>query len=93
MTTQLSIDILCDWVGYAPAYRLFIDGDLITERTYIWDNQSSFVREHVSVDLESGTHCIKLEPVVVLGMQAMFSIKQVTINNNPVALIDNTFII
>lgn len=90
---HLSVDILCDWLGYEPAYRVYVDGDLLTERTYCWDNQHQFVREHLILNIGPGSHTLIIDPVKSLASQAHFKTANLTINDNPVALIDNTFII
>lgn len=45
-------------------YRLYVDDDLITERTYIWGRTSS-VDENVIVALESGKHEVRVETVII----------------------------
>lgn len=44
------------------SYRLYIDDNLITERTWIWSAQYR-IKEHVYVDIEPGEHTIRVESV------------------------------
>lgn len=30
-------DVYCKWKGAPPRYRCFVNGELFTERTWIWD--------------------------------------------------------
>ena len=60
---RIEVDVLCDWQSEPQAYRLYIDNDLYTERTYIWHNPNQWVREIMVAELESGQHTIKLLPV------------------------------
>jgi hypothetical protein len=46
-------------------YRVYIDDDLITERSFIWDKNDNYILEHIFVLLAPGTHRIKVEPVPV----------------------------
>jgi hypothetical protein len=44
-----------------PKYRIYINDDLMTERTWIWDQQT-YVEETLWAELASGiTHTVKLE--------------------------------
>ena len=60
---RIEIDILCDWQTEPEAYRLYIDDDLYTERTYIWRNPHQWVREILVAELAPGKHTIKIQPV------------------------------
>jgi hypothetical protein len=42
-------------------YRLFVDHELFTERTYIWDGDTTFVRENIIADLTPGDHIVVME--------------------------------
>ena len=91
---QLAIDIKCDWIGYtAPIYRVYVDGDLLTERSYIWDGVREYVREHLLVNIAPGTHTLKIEPVVYPGCFATFTTANFEINKQPAQLVNNTFVI
>lgn len=82
---QLAVDVLCDWLGYAPSYRLYLDEDLITERTYIWDNTSQYVREHISVILTPGRHNLTVAPVKSQTI-ASFNTVNFTVDGEPRSL-------
>jgi hypothetical protein len=89
----LAVDVLCDWLGYEPAYRVYVDDDLLTERTYIWGNRYEYVREHLSVLLEPGQHTLVVEPVKNQASQSQFTLLNFTINNQPAELVNHTFTI
>lgn len=90
---KLSVDVMCNWLGYNPAYRIYVDGDLITERTYRWNNDHEFVREHILVYLNAGTHTLKLEKVRNRDSLSDFDLKNFAINDQPAELVKNTFVI
>lgn len=60
-------------------YRLYVDQDLITERSFIWDKTCQFIRENLILNLDEGLHTIRIEPVQ--SPAAKFQIKCVTVNN------------
>lgn len=60
---RIEVDVLCDWQSEPQAYRLYINNDLYTERTYIWRNPNQWVREILVAQLESGQHTIKVQSV------------------------------
>lgn len=89
--TQISLDVYCEPFSLPQAYRLYIDGDLLTERTYVWQNPDQFVREHIVVYLESGFHEIRIEPVTpgFIG----FTYKNFHLNKKLAGTVNNRFVI
>lgn len=63
------------------AYRIYVDDDLITERTWLWCNDTVIV-ETLLVDInpEQG-HNLKIEPVTYIPEQATFKISNFTFLN------------
>ena len=60
---RIEVDVLCDWQTDPQAYRLYVDDDLYTERTYIWRNPHNWVREILVAELNPGEHSIRIESV------------------------------
>ena len=56
---ELTFELRCLDVSKSPVYRIYVDGDLITERTFIWEGL--ILKEHIYVMLEVGNHEVKLE--------------------------------
>lgn len=55
-----------------PTYRLFVNDDLITERTWIWED-AIYINEDLWVDLsESITHKLIVQPILKNPAQAKF---------------------
>ena len=46
-----------------PKYRIFLDKDLMTERTVYWDHRKTFVKENILVLLDKGLHEIMIQPL------------------------------
>ncbi len=86
---SISVDLYCKWEVTPPVYRLYVDDELLTERTYIWNNAEQFVREHVIVNLEPGTHTLRVESVNLKFTN--FAKRNFLINQKPVSLIDDRF--
>ena len=45
--------LFCNWKDLPPTYRIFLDDELITERTYIWDNKEHVLQERIPVNLDT----------------------------------------
>ena len=61
-------------------YRVYVDDDLITERSWIWDN--IFLKESVWIkSINRCNHILKIEPVVCIPEQAVFTIDNFKISN------------
>lgn len=97
---ELTIDIRCYSLFSAgkdlssstnPSYRVFVDTDLITERTFIWDKNSTIIREHLFVNLEPGEHhvYVKVAPTHEFSV-GRFSVQNVKINKQPAKLVSAT---
>jgi hypothetical protein len=64
-------------------YRVYVDDDLITERSWTWDS-SIFLRESVWIKSAEGyDHILKIEPVVYIPEQAVFSVDNFKVANVP----------
>lgn len=61
---KITFNLYCKWQHTPPAYRLYFDDELMTERSYIWDNETHFLQECVPVWADpSITHKITIEQV------------------------------
>lgn len=79
--TEISFDLLCDWDDQPPVYRIYADDDLLTERSYIWRNEQSHVRENVIVSLDPGQHRISI--ISVYPELGRFWTENISINGTP----------
>lgn len=46
-TFKVAFDLMCDKTVDSVAYRVYVDDELMTERDYIWDNTTQYIRENV----------------------------------------------
>jgi hypothetical protein len=62
-------------------YRVYVDDDLITERSWLWDN-NTFLKENIWINTSIETqHILKIEPVVRINEQAVFTVNDFKIVN------------
>jgi hypothetical protein len=96
---KITADIYCDR-NFRPlefatdvqkSYRVYVDGDLLTERTYIWDNAEQFVQEEIIVDIAPGPHEFKIVPAY--PYYNVFSFKNFTVNDQPCGIDNNQFVL
>lgn len=56
--------LYCDWKDYPPAYRIYFDDTLLTERSYLLDNELDILQENLSVIAdETVPHTITIEQI------------------------------
>ena len=54
-------DVHCDWEGLPPVYRVYVDDELFTERTWTWNNV--YLEELLQIEAEPGKYHIRHELV------------------------------
>lgn len=54
-------DVSCDWEGLDPNYRVYVNDELFTERTWIWTNE--YLEEMLQIEAEPGEYTIRWELV------------------------------
>ena len=68
-------------------YRIYINDDLITERTWIWDNKT-YLREDLWANLNpKDLHFIRLEPLIQIPEQVKFGLLDFNAVNLPVKVL------
>ena len=60
MLVQAQLEIHSTNKTRPAVYRLYANGDLVTERTWFWDTATT-IDESFALELEPGTHVITLE--------------------------------
>lgn len=58
---KMSVDIHAHWSETAPVYRLYVDNDMLVERTFGWPSYQAHVREHFVCELGNGAHSLRIE--------------------------------
>jgi hypothetical protein len=72
------------WVEHTNSkYRLYVNNDLITERTWIW-NFDTVIDENIWVNVPPHiSHSIRLEPILDPKMMAQFGLRNFRVNDWP----------
>lgn len=84
IAVSLTVDVHCDRPAWAlvsqnglykdSIYRIYINDDLLTERTWAWDN-NFIVREEIWIyAIQNRLYTIRLESVLNNPAQAMFTL-------------------
>lgn len=69
---KIEFDLYCNWNETPPAYRIYADDELLTERVYSWTNDEYVIREIINV--VEPPKIITVRPIIGSGI---FSIKNV----------------
>ena len=60
---KLNVDLKCQWEGLPPDYRIYVDDEMFTERTYRWE-EPFYLNEILQVEAEPDrVYWVRLEPV------------------------------
>ena len=54
-------DVYCDWEGLPPVYRVYVNDELFTERTWIWNDV--YLEELLQINAPPGEYHIRHELV------------------------------
>lgn len=60
---NLTVDVHASWGDVCPRYRVYVDGDLLTERDFIWPGSTQYIKENIIVNLSAGSHTLQVEQV------------------------------
>ena len=54
-------DVDCEWQGLSPSYRVFVNDELFTERTWCWTD--AYLEEILQIEAEPGEYSLRWELV------------------------------
>jgi hypothetical protein len=87
----ITVDVYAHWSEKPPVYRVFVDDELLTERTFLWGGSSIFIREHMEVNLKPDvTHTLKVEKISGNGN---IQTKNITLNGQAVTDPSGNFVV
>ena len=55
-------NVACEWEGLPPIYRVYVNEELFTERTWTWKDDL-YLREEIQINAEPGDYRIRYELV------------------------------
>jgi len=79
-------DIDCDWKALPPIYRLYVNDELFSERTWIWTDK--FLQENLQIEAEPGVYELKYE--LVAPHLATLKVGSLSVDYGPAEIVDNT---
>lgn len=59
---RVAADVTCTWEGLSPIYRIYVNDELFTERTWSY-NDGVYLEENLQISAEPGDYCLKFELV------------------------------
>ncbi len=83
---KVNIDLFCDWKRVPPVYRLYVNNELFTERTYIWGG-TQYIEENISLDAAPGKYVIKVDNLGDPDCQ--FKIRNIKVITGPAQILDS----
>lgn len=82
---RILCDVDCDWEGLPPNYRVYVNDELFTERTWIWTNE--YLEEAIQIEAEPGEYDISYE--LVPPHLATIKVSNMRIDEGPGYIIKN----
>lgn len=80
---SLTADVYCYNSDAHPSYRIYVDNDMLTERTFHWNSSEIMIKEMIEVDVGPGAHVLTLRPC---NGEDVFDMKDMTVNGAPLAV-------
>jgi hypothetical protein len=81
MHTKLEVDVYGHWSDDPPIYRIYIDNEMLIERTFGWPSYQNYITEHMYCDFETGVHTLSLEN---LDPNSRFELEYFTVDKTAV---------
>jgi hypothetical protein len=75
-------DVHCNWVENPPRYRVFVNDELFTERTWIW--QDFYLEEALQIEAPPGEYHIMFQLIDNSG--AELKVKNARIDEGPAVM-------
>lgn len=79
-------NIDCEWEGLSPIYRLYVNDELFSERTWIWTD--STLEENLQIEAEPGDYTLYYE--LLSPNLASLKVGSLSVDHGPAEVIDNT---
>lgn len=60
-SVQVQCDVYCRWDGNDTRYRLYVNDELFTERSWIWNDKDYYLEEIITIEAPPGRYEIRYE--------------------------------
>ncbi len=84
MHAKLEVDVYSHWSENPPIYRIYIDNEMLVERTFGWPSYQNYITEHMYCDLDTGVHTLSLENLDTNSRFELehFTVDKISVNKN-----------
>lgn len=83
---KINFDLHCDWKKAPPTYRVYVNHELFTERTYIWGG-TQYLQEVLQLNAPAGNYMIRVDN---LGdPECQFKIRNLKVETGKARIIDS----
>jgi hypothetical protein len=82
---EILVDVKCSWKTVPPIYRLFVNDELFSERTWVW--RGKYLEELINLSAEPGEYCIRCE---VINSDAVINVSNMRVLSGPAEVNDLT---
>jgi hypothetical protein len=79
-------DVDCEWEGLNPIYRMYVNDELFSERTWYWTTE--YLEEMLQIEAVPGDYSLRWE--LVPPHLAQITVKNIRVDYGPATIIDNT---
>lgn len=78
-------DVSCDWEGLNPSYRVYVNEEMFTERTWYWTDE--YLEEELQILAPAGEYQLRWE--LVWPHLAKLTVKNVRVSDGPGKIVNN----
>jgi len=78
-------DVDCEWEGLNPIYRVYVNDELFTERTWRWTD--CYLEEMLQIEAEPGEYDLRWE--LVPPHLAQLTVKNIRVDFGPAKITEN----
>ena len=75
-------DVYCRWTGPYPRYRCYVNGELFSERTWIW--QDVYLEESFQIQAPVGKYTVRVE--LLDTEHASIKVRNLRVENGPAVI-------
>lgn len=76
---RVAAEVHCSWEGLPPTYRVYVNDELFSERTWIWTD--AYLEENLQILAQPGKYQIRFE--LVPPYLAQLWVKNMHVNHGP----------
>jgi hypothetical protein len=82
----INFDLFCEWTKSPPTYRVYVNHEMVTERTYLWGD-TEYLTERVTVSAPDGSYVIRVDN---LGdPECVFKIRNLAVEAGDARVVDS----